>query len=298
MRRALLIACFAVSACPASAAAAYRPTAEVAFDRTTPLSAPAITSVMRVPSGDDTTRTITARFPSSFTYNAGFAATGCKSAQASTWTCPESSRIGTTTVKSPFGDGTGDVFVTDDFRLVLAIQSLGGIYRQRLYGTIRVLDDGSFELTFDDLPPIPVTESRIALEGGPRAMLVTPRRCGDYQVTSRFVSHAGAAVEQKLPVRITGCPERLKVESVRIKVSDPLSLRWQISGPATGTELTLFRWSRGAWDEVSAANLPATRTTWRAPKRPGRYSVTLRALGANGAASPARTVRLTVGAKG
>jgi hypothetical protein len=292
MRRALVIAGLLALLAPASASGAYRPTAEVVFDRATPLSAPAITSVMRVPSGDDTTRTITARFPSSFTYNAAFAATGCPPEQASTFSCPESSRIGAAAVTSPFGNGAGTVNLTSDFRLVLLFEALGGVYRQRVYGTIRVLDDGSFELTFDDLPQIPVTESRIALEGGPRAMLVTPRRCGDYEVTSRFVSHAGAAVEQTLPVRITGCPAPLRVAGARATRS---VLTWRLQGPATGTEVTLFRWTRGAWDEMSSATLPPTRTTWSVPKQPGRYSVTLRALGANGAASPARSVRFTVG---
>jgi hypothetical protein len=289
MRRALLSLPLAALLLPASAGAAYRPAAEVTLDRTTPLSAPAITSIMHLPSGDDTTRTITARFPPAFTYNPAFSVTGCTPEQASTYTCPEATRLGSATVVSPFGNGEGTVNLTTDFRLVILFQSLGGVYRQRVYGTIRVLDDGSFELAFEDLPQIPITESRIALDGGPRGQLATPRRCGTYDITTGFVSHAGAVVEQKVPVAITGCPAPLRVLSAR---ASGARVSWALQGPATGTEVTLYRWASGGWDEVSSATLPATRTSWRRPRGKGRYLVTLRALGAGGGASPATRIRV------
>jgi hypothetical protein len=290
MRRALLAAiALAALLAPASAGAAYRPTAEIILGSSAPLSAPAITSVMRVPQGDDTTRTITARFPSSFSYNPGLTATGCAEADAAAFACPDSSRIGTAIAKSPFGDGTGTVHLMKDFRLALLFSALGGIYKQRVDGTIRVLDDGSFELTFDGLPQIPITESRIALEGGSRGLLVTPRRCGAYPVLTRFASHGGAAVEQPVQIQVAGCPVPLRVVSAKVSAT---RVSWALQGAATGTEVTLFRWKRGGWDEVASRRLPATTTTWRLPKGSGRRLVVLRAVGTGGTASPARRVTL------
>jgi hypothetical protein len=193
------------------------------------------------------------------------------------------------TVKSPFGDGTGTVHLLSDFRLVLLLHALGGVYRARVDGVIRVLDDGSFELSFDGLPQIPVSESRIALEGGPLGLLVTPRRCGAYEVVTRFASHGGLAVERTLPITIAGCPVPLRV--VGAKASGG-RVTWSLQGAATATEVTLLRWRKGAWEEQSRRTLPAATKTFARPKGKGRWLVALRALGAGDSASPARRLRI------
>lgn len=307
-RRTALLALAAAmaAAVPSGADAAYSPTLELTFDRYEPAIAPAVTAVMRQQSGEDTTRTIAARFPPEFTLNPAFAVSGCTPAREQSDSCPPESRLGAVSIMSSFGPASGTLFLAEDFRIVASIQALGGLVRQRLTGRVRALDDGSPEVVFDDLPAVPVTESRIALDGGPRSIFITPRRCGRHEVGARFVSHDGAEVKMMHPLEIVGCPTPLRVAAVRIASgSDGKTIvRWRLTTAAAYTTVELYRRSRGAWRSLGVVRATGAagrhRITvsphWRGRRlRVGRHRVALRAITGDGAVSPARYARFAVG---
>lgn len=278
MRRALAIL--------ASTAAAYTPIPGLELSERGPMRAPAITSTLTQPGGQSGTRTIAARFPSAFTYNPGFAVVGCTAQAEASESCGEESRIGEVFVRSSFGDATGPMHLTEDLRLVGFLGSYAGLVRQRIVGTIIVGDDGSAEVVFDDLPDIPVTFSRISLAGGSRGILMTPARCGTYEVRAHFVSHRDEVSDHMLPVEIEGCPAPLRIAAVRL---DGRTLRWEVSG-ADHTEVRLLRKARRAWREVRSWR--RTETALVLPSRlRGAFRADLRAFSADGRASPARSKR-------
>ena len=289
------------------AAAAYAPQAELSFDSYGPGQAPGVTSVMRQALGEEATRTIAARFPLDFTLNPAFAVTGCDVVDPRTTDCPESSRLGVASVESPLGNGSGTVHLTTDFRLFVRFSAYGDLYQQPVTGTIHGYDDGA-EIVFDNLPNIPVTESRIALDGGPRAIFITPWRCGSYEVGARFVSQSGARIETGLPIEIAGCAEELAISAVRVSRRRVArgrrpKLSWQLSRAAAFTRVVLLRAKRGGWHELASARGPAAagENSMKLPRRwrrrlavPGRYRLELRAKASDGAISRSTAVRFRV----
>jgi hypothetical protein len=70
-------------------------------------------------------------------------------------------------------------------------------------------------------------------------------------------------------------------------------LRWAVSAAAR-TEVVVLRGSKGVWSEVARRTVRGT--SWRLPGLgAGRYRAVLRALAADGRASPARTIAFRVG---
>lgn len=302
------IAALAVLALPGTAAGAYMPTLELTFDRYGPGQAPAVTSIMRQQLGEDSTRTIAARFPPEFTYNPAFAVVGCDAAHERAAACPENSRLGSVNVISPLGRASGGAYLTTDFRVFVPMSALAGVYRAPIVGKIHALDDGSPEIVFDNLPNAPVTEARIALDGGPRAIFITPRRCGRYAVGARFVGRYGTEVTRTLPLQISGCTaalgiDRVRVTPRRVKSGRRPKLSWRLSRAAARSELKLFRAGHGGWRELAATRAPvaAGRNRMRLPRswrprlrRTGRYRLVLRATAADGVASRARSASFRV----
>ncbi|MEA2126261.1 MAG: hypothetical protein QOI80_3043 [Solirubrobacteraceae bacterium] len=276
----------------AAASAAYTPVPLLELSTHAPSAAPAITSTLTQPGGQAATRTISATFPHDFTYNPRFHVPGCEPADEQAASCPADTRLGTIEVTSPFGQATGPVHLMRDLRLVAFLGAYAGLVQMRMVGQISVHDDGAAEIVFDDLPDIPATYGRIALDGGDRGALVNPRRCGHYTVHSRLVSHQGDVVEQDLPVSIEGCGAAVAVRRPRVAGR---VLRWALSEPAV-TRVVLFRDGRAGWRQVGAWR--RARTQLRLPRlRAGAYRVLLRATSADGRTSPARSVRFVVGSR-
>jgi hypothetical protein len=276
----------------AAGAAAYTPVPALELSTHAPSAAPAITSTLVQPSGQNATRTISATFPHDFTYNPRFHVPGCEPADEEAATCPPDSRLGTIDVSSPFGDASGPVHLMRDLRLVAFIGAYAGLVQMRMVGTISIHDDGGAEIVFDNLPDIPTTYGRIALEGGDRGPLVNPRRCGAYSVHARLVSQQDEVVEQDLPVVIEGCGAAVVVRRPRVARG---VLRWAVSEPAV-TRVLLLRRGRSDWRQVGA---------WRRAKpllrlpalHAGTYRALLRATAADGRTSPARALRFVVGSR-
>jgi hypothetical protein len=297
-----------VLATPGSAGAVYKPVVQLSFDTYAPAIAPAVTAVVTQAAGEDTTRTIAARFPPGFTLNPGLAVTPCPGPAVASGNCPETSRIGSASVQTQFGPGSGGIYLTDDFRLLVRMLGLGGLVEVRVLGAIRPLDDGSAEITFDGLPRTPFTEARIALGGSSRGIFVNPRRCGRYEAGARFVSHAGEQVSAVLPLEIIGCASAIRITSVRVmprRIRAPRSavLSWRLDGAATVTEVTLFRAAGRTWRQLGTVAAPAAagRNTLVIRRRfagrvlrAGTYRLVLRARAGDGTLSRAHTARLVI----
>jgi len=275
-----------------STAAAYTPIPKIELSDNGPGQAPAITSSLTQPSGQSASKTIGAQFPPEFTYNPKFDVPGCKPDDEKNATCPDNTKLGTIDVTTPFGSASGPVNLMTDLRLVGFLSAYLGAIQERVVGTIFVTDKGGAEVVFDNLPDIPVTSSKIALDGGPKGALVTPRRCGTYNVQAHLVSHDGSVVDKALPVVIDGCPAALTLTGVRLAGR---VLHWKTSEPARTNVTLLIRNRRdNEWGEATSGHTNAT--TLRLPGLPaGTYEAVLRAVTADGRASPARTLRFRIG---
>jgi hypothetical protein len=105
--------------------------------------------------------------------------------------CPAGSRIGTARISTPLLSEPieGEVFVVQsnppDVKLLIA-GSLDGI-NVKLLGDAR-LDEASGQITtsFTSLPQFPVSEVKLALDGGSHAPLLTPPSCGSFATSGDF----------------------------------------------------------------------------------------------------------------
>jgi hypothetical protein len=274
----------------AAASAAYTPVPALELSTHAPLQAPAITSTLTQPAGQNATRTISAVFPHAFTYNPRFRVPGCQPADEQAETCPEASRLGTIDVTTRYGSGSGPVHLMRDLRLVAFVSALGGLYKQRMVGTVSVHDDGAAEIVFDNLPDISATYGRIALEGGDKGVLLNPRECGTYQVHAKLTSQQDEVVEQDLPIAIEGCRGEVRVRRARFAGR---VLRWAVSEPAA-TRVLLMRRGPREWRQVRAWRTRGTTLKLRSALGAGRWQFWLRAVTADGRASFAQVVRVRV----
>jgi len=116
--------------------------------------------------------------------------------------CPAGSKIGTVEVESQLLEGEvlkGSLFVaepyTNRFGSLLAIYQ---VIRSQKFGIVVKLAGqveldpvaGQITTTFEDLPQLPFSDFRLHFRGGDRSPLVTPDRCGSYEVQVVFTPWA------------------------------------------------------------------------------------------------------------
>lgn len=118
--------------------------------------------------------------------------------------CPEASRIGTVSVRTPLLDRplSGSLYAAqpldNPFGSLLALYL---VIKDSRYGIAVKLagkvdsdsQTGQLVATFDDLPQIPLAEVEVDLRDGPRAPLITPRGCGPYDIKVELTPWAGGA---------------------------------------------------------------------------------------------------------
>ena len=112
-------------------------------------------------------------------------------------TCPESSRLGTVSIKTPVLDEEleGGLYLAEQEKnpfgsllaAYLAVKGPG--FWLKLPGKIEADPaDGQLTTTFDDLPQLPYEKVAISLRGGAGAPLVAPTACGTYQAKVQMTS--------------------------------------------------------------------------------------------------------------
>jgi hypothetical protein len=114
-------------------------------------------------------------------------------------TCPDSSKLGNVTVKSPLLDETleGQVILARQnenpfhslFAVYLVVKGPG--FYLKLPGELHVdKQSGQLSTVFDDTPQLPFEELALDFRGGPTAPLTTPDVCGTYQTHTEITSWA------------------------------------------------------------------------------------------------------------
>jgi hypothetical protein len=124
-------------------------------------------------------------------------------------TCPDASKIGTVTAKSPLmeeeisggvyirSQNSGDPASGEMFRMALVLQNKERGIDVRLPGQVRVDEaTGRIETTFDNNPELPVSSIELDLKDGPRAPLATPPTCGKKTIDVQLTSWGGQTVER------------------------------------------------------------------------------------------------------
>jgi hypothetical protein len=289
MRRAALLVTIALGAA-SPARAAYDPQLDVHVDPAAPGAAAALTATVTQAPGEAATRSERVRFPPQFAFNPDFHVTGCSASDEHAGNCPEDSRIGSASAQTMFGDFAGPVFLTSDFRLVVFLRGFAGLVQQEISGYLLLEPDGSVVSVLEDLPDVPSTLARVAFDGGPRSLILTPRTCGTYELTAQFTSHDDDRVERRVPVQIAGCDSTPRIERAAVAAGRRSArLSWQLSdaGQATLVEIQrivrtrrFVRWRRVSQLRASAAR-GANGVTLALP-RAGRYQVVLTTLSARG----------------
>jgi hypothetical protein len=133
--------------------------------------------------------------------------------------CPGASKIGAAQVESPLLDAplTGELFVAEPHRnlagdsllalyMVVRNRDLGMIVKQPLEARPDPRT-GRLTVIADDLPPLPFSSLRLRFRAGPRALLVTPPRCGSFDVGARlYPSSGGEPLTSTSAFQIVGGP--------------------------------------------------------------------------------------------
>jgi hypothetical protein len=117
-------------------------------------------------------------------------------------TCPESSKIGTVSIKTPLLEEElqGGVYLAKQnenpfgstVALYLGVKGPG--FYLKLPGKVDAdPNTGQLTATFDNTPQLPFEHLRLELKSGPRAPLTLPRKCGTYAVKSEIIPWSGTA---------------------------------------------------------------------------------------------------------
>ncbi len=129
--------------------------------------------------------------------------------------CPAASAVGTARINSPLLEAdeekeiAGNVYLLQsnppDLKLLIA-GSADGV-NVKSVGTVH-LDESTGRLTavFQNTPQLPVSDIKLAFNGGSRAALLTPRTCGVFTTTSDFAPWS-AGVPNATPSALFGVSE-------------------------------------------------------------------------------------------
>jgi hypothetical protein len=313
VRRAAAVAALALLLAAAPARGAYDPQFSMTVDPATPASPTAITGTITQRSGENATATQRVRYPPSFGFNPTFDGVLCPSSSEQSGGCPESSIIGTAFVQSSFGDFNGPVHLTEDYKLVVFLRGFGGLVQQKVEGKLFLHPDGSVETVMENLPDVQSTMGRIALLGGSKALVLTPRTCGQHIVRAVFTSHSDETVERSAPIAIAGCDTRPRFVTAsaapsRVRRRAPRTvLTWRLGEAGQATVVSIRRVVRsGRYDRLreqltlrAGAAAGVNRLTVDLRRRgkalpAGEYVAHLTALSAQGSATDAIEARFRI----
>src|SRR3954452_5249526 len=281
-----------------SASASYAPKLQISLDPATAGAPPAITSVVTQQNGETASKTVTVAFPVGFGPPLGAKATPRQPADEQNRSCPPDTQLGTAHADaSVLGlpaafDGTVNLAGVSGakFRLVIFLHN-DTFGDQKIVGQAANRPDGGYDTTSDNLPDTLVTNFRLALAGGERALLQNPSECGSYVFKAAFVSQNGEQASDARPVEITGCrpkaPRPLTLSGVTLR-RDGL-VRFTLGSAAAGT-VTVKRAGRKVAAKAFAGRTGVNRVRTRRLK-PGRYVVAITATAADGRAVRKRYTR-------
>lgn len=150
-------------------------------------------------------------------------------------TCPDASKLGTVTVRTPLLDHPigGSIFLrtqnSDDpasgelFRMAIEIRSDDDGVDIKLPGAIKAAGDGQLTTVFDDQPQLPFDSFTLHFKTGPRAPLSTPRTCGTNTTNVQLVSWGGRVVDTTTSFETVGCKPATFEPTFRAGVRNPVA---------------------------------------------------------------------------
>jgi len=123
--------------------------------------------------------------------------------------CPDASKIGTATVKTPILEETltGNIYLAKQgenpfgtlMALYLVVESKERGVLIKIPGKVEFKGNGQVVSTFDDNPQAPFSSLKLHFNSGPRASLLTPARCGTYQIVSEMTPWSAADPDNPTP---------------------------------------------------------------------------------------------------
>lgn len=139
---------------------------------------------------------------------------GCSDAQFAAGSCPDASKVGTVSIKSPLIPDplTGSVWIgsptpTQMFRLFL-IATADNV-TIKLTGLVNPNSStGQLTTVFSNNPQLPFSELNLSLFGGPFAALANPETCGTFTTTSDIAPYGSPTTPDATPSSsfdIAGC---------------------------------------------------------------------------------------------
>jgi hypothetical protein len=116
--------------------------------------------------------------------------------------CPNASKIGTASVETPILEETleGSVYLAKQgdnpfgtiAALYVVVESKERGILIKLPGRVDFKAGGQIVSTFDDNPQAPFSSLELDFHSGPRATLMTPQKCGNYQIVSKLTPWSAA----------------------------------------------------------------------------------------------------------
>ncbi len=170
---------------------------------------------LKLPKGSADLRSATVKLPPGLTLNPSVAngLQACSDAQLAIGAgnpvaCPAASAIGTVEIHTPLLPSplTGSVYVGaplssspesgGEYRLFIDAESATYGISVRLVGSVIAnASTGELTATFAETPPIPFSELKLALAGGPHAALAEPPTCGAALTSATLLPSTGAAAK-------------------------------------------------------------------------------------------------------
>jgi hypothetical protein len=185
--------------------------------------------------------------------------------------------------------------------------------QQKLIGISSLQSNGTITTVFDNLPPILATAFTLVLDGGNKALVKTPSKCGSAPVNAAFVSQTGETSSTSTPLNITGCsastgpagtspnsptaPNSSTKPLAPLRVGTPKLVRsgvvtFSLSAPAR-VVVTVTRGGKRVGRKTVSAKKGTNRVRLGKKVKAGRYKVSLSAVDASGrTVKKSRTVRL------
>jgi hypothetical protein len=217
LRPVLAVATVAIAAIAAtpSAAPAFAPKLDVSVDAARPSQTAKFTFAVTQGPEDPGSRHMLFAIPAGFTTTTPLSAiVVCDWPHEMVRACPDESRIGSVEDLSIVPGGTlplnggmywGGASRPGFYKLIVFLDNLSVNQHPQFEATLQARSGGGFDLTFDDLPPAPSQRFAVFFDGGKRAVLATPARCGDYRFDGSFISRGEERASSSVTIPIRGC---------------------------------------------------------------------------------------------
>jgi hypothetical protein len=153
--------------------------------------------------------------------------------------CPDSSKIGTVEIETPIIEDKleGGVYIAEQgdvdgslIGLYMVFDSPENGILIKIPGKVEPQPDGQLVAVVDEIPDAPFSTAKLHFPGGPFATLLTPPKCGSYEIETELVPWSGGKpVIQKSPFEVTSgpgggaCPTDALLPTLQAGVSSPLA---------------------------------------------------------------------------